>query len=790
MKSRVIKIICLIFTLIFTVFTFSWYALAGVLTNNPMKDTSVEDDLSKLGVNTSGYGLDTTADFVSIIDFVEYGYDARGNQQYYGLYIYLYNPCGKEIRGAYVQLNYKKHTGDDTGVKKYRLEVVDTNDESVGSKYTLYKLRVKNSDDIAADLPLSVRTYSVSGIEIRYSITDSSNAVDYDVSGTWIFSGYQENCGRADGDPNTLSCKYEVEETIRTELHSANWFSATSDLGPDYRYEVSSVYFNIPNYYINKYGNLNDETSGLYSVQGEYYKYVTNGVLINDERWLGSLNVNLGKNLSGVSGYSDCTTGSGGGFYKVGSVFKPTGINRYDVSYDLTYNMFISKSYNPIYGYNMGSSNILDRLCHVLVPTSGYVDRYVSADEFLSIYNKNNQRHFSTSEGLVLNGKIGALGRIPYDISVDGESLNSSIKSFAESELAKPFISELGNILYMLYNKALYVDANGYKDIRPLVEIEASDISSVFTDESISENLFITVDDVAGLREFYKDMDLNNHIYLMRFDVNPYYAPEVVVVADKDALTDGPLSEDEKGSGYYFEKAVYHDFDILSFTFKDAKNKVVTVPVSCDPVDIVGSVVPGPGGIDDPNNPKTEAPNVPTGCKLSDYKLPFRILIIVGGLFAFFFVVNLILKAFGKSISWVFTGIGTLITAPFKGAAALGKGIMSLTDRKLDRDIKKTNLENSKVKSSDQHEKHIDDIGLNHRREDRLGKLTDQRIRIEKQHEKSMKSDNYFKEEKVKEYKAAKTVKKEQSQKDKDVTDWFNQRINNTFGDDSSEKKK
>ena len=106
MKNRVKKIICLIFALLFIVTAFSFSSFAGVLANNPMKDTSVEDDLEKLGVNTSDYGLDTTADFVSVLDFVEYGYDAGGNQEYYGLFVYVYNPSGKEIRGAYLQMQY------------------------------------------------------------------------------------------------------------------------------------------------------------------------------------------------------------------------------------------------------------------------------------------------------------------------------------------------------------------------------------------------------------------------------------------------------------------------------------------------------------------------------------------------------------------------------------------------------------------------------------------------------------------------------------------------------------
>ena len=136
-----------------------------------------------------------------------------------------------------------------------------------------------------------------------------------------------------------------------------------------------------------------------------------------------------------------------------------------------------------------------------------------------------------------------------------------------------------------------------------------------------------------------------------------------------------------------------------------------------------------------------------------------RIIIVIGVIFAFLLVVNLILKFFGKSLSTLTKLGGAIISAPFKGAAKIGKGIMSLSDRKLDRDVKKTNLDQSKTKSQDQHEKHENDINIVNKREDRLDKLTKQRIKNEKERLRGIKMYNDSVSEKGKADKAAKAKK-------------------------------
>ena len=62
-------------------------------------ETNVLDDLkSSEGFNILDYPYSVTEDKVRIINFVEYYYSYKANMQdNYGLYIYLYNPTGKNF---------------------------------------------------------------------------------------------------------------------------------------------------------------------------------------------------------------------------------------------------------------------------------------------------------------------------------------------------------------------------------------------------------------------------------------------------------------------------------------------------------------------------------------------------------------------------------------------------------------------------------------------------------------------------------------------------------------------
>ena len=667
------KKICALLMVIVTLVCFIPFS-AFAASANPMEYTNVLNDLRTMGVKTANYPKDEGADYYSVVTFLEYGYSELGDQRYYGLYLYLYNPSGKPINvdSAKLQLAYVpkgNSNGKYGSYSKYSLDCMSVSTES-GYEHLFYKFKLSVSSHIARNLNTGLRQYRLSGVEFKNT---DGNYVDYPLNYSIDYSGYQEGFSKIDGAASTLYANVDSFETIQTKLHAASWFSKTSDLGEDYRYEVSSIYFYIPDYYINEYGDPTATpdkggTSGLYSVRGTYDKYVTNGLVVPDQATYDWFSPIVGMDISKLSSYENGSMGLNGGFFYTADLFDSIGEASNKYSFNIE---------NSLYKFEKN----LTQLSLLMIDA----DLNVSQNELEPIYQqyKNDPfklHNFSSTEKLYNSSGIfeGLAINKDYYINVDQGSLNNAIKSYAS-------VNE-GRWLHKLFNKELYVDEAGYPEIKPIVELNPSDFTK-YTDEAIAEHYFVTVEDAKDMDQFVSDYKNGNHLYLMRLGVNPYYACDVRLTDD---LVDVFYSEK---TGLYFEKVVYENVDVLEFTFRNKYGDEKTVPVNCDPIDIVGSVVrPGEA---DPNNP-TKA-DVPDGdFDWTDLELWIKLLLVVALIFAVIFVLRLV----GVSIGALFKGLGKLITAPFR---LIGKALDKSKKKKpkKDKPEKKSKKDKPKEKKSD-----------------------------------------------------------------------------------------
>lgn len=576
-------------TVLVVLSTFTIFVAAEKVVPDGIKASNVCDDLETMGYDLSDYPRDESANFISVIDFTEFGYHYSGDQRYFGLYIYVYNPSGKKLSttGNAVELSFNHKDTGETGYVKYNLRVMSVSADA-GNEYVFYKFFVNNSSAIGANVG-KYRMYKLSSIELQYEEKGVSKAKSFKIGGSYAFTGYQDNFGPS-GSNLPLHCNYSTIEVIDVELHGASWYTDTSDLGEDYRYEVSSVYFNIPNYYINKYGNLEDETSGLYSVQGVYSKSVTNGLVVQGSAYSDFESYEQ-MVLSAQSGYKNYSVGSGFGFYSLqDSYMQGTGV-RYTSDISFNYSL---KTYSNIFQViDVRSKYPIDQILHI-VKGDSYSDE-ISQEVWLSEYSTNRSVWNSALKLAVMKDlSFGDLGRQRYfDITVKDNSLNESIKSYADKVGYSQASGDVKRWLMNFFLGDLLSDAEGYDEIKPIVEINTGifgPTSGIYDIEAIAEDLFLTKEDAEGLKSFVSANGSDSHIYLMRFEVNPYYSKEVILTNNVNDVS--PDGYDHKG--LYFEKVVFSGFDILSFTFKDVAGIYKTVPVSCDPIDIIGSIVPEP----------------------------------------------------------------------------------------------------------------------------------------------------------------------------------------------------
>ena len=673
------KIFCFVFVFIF-VFAQFVPMISAAATSNPMENTYVMDDLNAMNVNLSQYPRDTSDKGAHIISFMEYGYSAVRDFRYYGLYLYLYIPKGVMILPTknYLEMSYMRSDNSTSSVVKYPLEVLSYSEDG-NRDYVFYKLKVGVGPLFASNLNPNCRTYNLTSLELNFSDTGIESICLYDknnkdIKNSYEYRGYQKYFGDTE-DRNDLHCTKTTTEVCQVEIGTGSWFSDTSVHGEDYRWEVSSVYFAIPNYFINKYGDLDSETSGLVKVEGVYDKYGINGLIAPDQTWYDRFEPLAASYLFPDSYLSDRPS-----FYKLFSSSTSYEGETATIEWLYYYSFNLQQSYNagPVTIYNK-SRHTLEQLCLVSQGTSSNI----SSLELKMLYDSFNRPKIKNSSKMFIGKKLNNIGEVqyPYTVTVDGD-LSSSLKTYAARK-------EWGSLnwLHQLFNKDFYTDKDGYIDCKALVELDSVDFSDKILESNyIGSELYLQWSDYLDLKDYYNDNAFGNHVYLMRFDVNPYYCSTVT------------LEDSTKGTGFYYEKVIYENFDILNFTFQNKSGSLVTVPVSSKPVDLIGSIVSGSNK--DDNNPNLY-PVDDTITAIRDWAfetlgslndLSFLIVMVLG-LFVFVVIGSLLFNwlspivgpfllwigglfgkifgSFGKIIGGFFRGIGNIFRIIWNGAASI-----------------------------------------------------------------------------------------------------------------------
>lgn len=596
-KKTLFRIACFCFAI---VFVFLSLPLSTSAISN-VASTDVYSDLKTMGVDLSLYKPSTELKSAKIMTFLEYGYDEGNNFSDYGIYIYVYNPTREEIslssHANSIQIVTKSLAGKVTSNKKYSLLFVSKSTEKDGSGLgnLYYKFKVRLDASFLGQLSKDKRIYNVVDLELQYG--KEVNPRSSNISNTYICTGYQayhhtdSRTGKL-SDKSTHYCVTQNLETIDVELHPATWKSTSSDKGDHYQYEVSSVYFSIPDYYLEKYGDISDENyKGFYAVDGEWYEYKFNGIVSDNNTLVDTMQDYLGVSVS----KSDMTENRSVGLLQsdrvifnnigmpvyVGNMFYSDDVPfGFSSIYTGTNGLFYAKSFNRYFKYGKsiydsnnelkGRLEMLKGICNAIYSSEGKDGLLVSTEDLMSeIFDSGNPIFLN----YVDSGRT--IGHNEYHITVDDPSLNGQISAFSTND----------NFLYRLFMGNLWLssDATGYPTYRPIVMVDSDDFSG--SDKEVSKRLAVCEQDLDGFESFVDDQK-DRTTYLLRFAVTDYYCGLVDVTDNEDG--------DYVGEHYYFEKTIFHNFDVLSFTFKNQEGKYTTVPVSSKPITIVGNITEDP----------------------------------------------------------------------------------------------------------------------------------------------------------------------------------------------------
>ena len=229
---------------------------AFAVSGQSIDNTPVLQDLANSTINGEPfdaadypYNENGKAKLLALTEFCfSYKASLAGN---YALYVYVYNPTGKEIRQDKnsLQIADVYANGKATHYKKYELKLC--NSSTGGLDRLFYKFRVMDDGSIFERVckDNTARRYDVSGIELNYTGT----AEDFTVGNKWIYSGFAKGCGADENADSTLSCTTDDLETVRLDVSSTYYRYNNSYVSS---VQIDSVYFGIDNALLEKYGTL------------------------------------------------------------------------------------------------------------------------------------------------------------------------------------------------------------------------------------------------------------------------------------------------------------------------------------------------------------------------------------------------------------------------------------------------------------------------------------------------------------------------------------------------------
>lgn len=568
-------------------------ATAAETDGNKFDETNVLDDLrSSEGFNILKYPFyETATPEMRVINVVEYCYSFKANMRAnYGLYLYVYNPNGQNIDTASTANTVRMAVAYDsypitneskpTAYEKFDLQFCNKAEKSI-YKNLFYKFKVIDHESadgktVAERVNSGARRYDISGFELL--TYGSTNATDYTLGGSYIFTGYAAGYGSDTSSiESTLSCEVRELETIRLETTST--FYRTGEYKTNYQHDLTSVYFAVPETFFEKYGNLQ-------KIKADWHEYVTTPIAITSKTevydnllpWVGK---NIGKfndnvPLSLYTGYQ-YLSGSGGHYTK----------------YDWVYNA------HPGEGVRTEANTYCQSLNWLFSTNGSSISEYVLSaqrlQEYVNTYDKSNNSGYLPIAGKQINGDLFETGlsadraAVPYL----GNDIHHKQVNFDANDEFNMLNYDESNSGWLKFFQGLFGFApsetdESYKGISPIHEVTAEDMAQT----DIAKRLLIDGRDepLQKFKDFYNtavnDKKNPKRVILFRFAQTDFMRLPVMAYNNHTGTT---LDKDYGKSTYVVQESVFYNFDILELTF-NREGTYTVIPVVHNPIDIYNDI--------------------------------------------------------------------------------------------------------------------------------------------------------------------------------------------------------
>lgn len=548
--------------------TFNTYAenAESLTTVNAFDSSDVDRDIdtSKYPVNPNGS--------VQLIEFAEYGFsESLLNCGNYGIYLYVYNPAKIEIseRAGANTVNMAviyDENGEPDGYRNIPVSLC-----GVSGTGTVYKFKVqdegnailKNARSFEAEI--GRRRYDVAGVQLWTK--GEANATDYKVAYTYYYSGYA--AGYGGNEESTLNCRREEIETLQLKVYPT-FYRPEGDNGKNLTQDtLYSVFFSVPNEYIEKYGDLSKihatwleaATKYMYltgneAVYNAFKEYIGKSVSENCQySFLGDVTESWTTNDSVTNYFYDGKIGynfsSCLDYGEVLGVPVPTVSYQYNLvgnALDALYWLFGTEDFsvNSADGYILSAEEILDYARSYSKGKTNLIDGTIySKDLFESWADEKTEVNYSREETFTLNS---------YEYSETFWSL-------------------------LLNSKALRESTNNRITVNRIQAVEkCENAAQVAQDYCIDENDFKQLKGIISEDET---------VYVFHFAVSDYYATECYEFDNTGAMGGDKLDTNAR----LFQETAYLGFDVIDVTFEKGE-EVTVIGVVANPIDVIGDGTP------------------------------------------------------------------------------------------------------------------------------------------------------------------------------------------------------
>ena len=487
--------------------------------------TDVISDLSDGVTDLTDY---YQVESVTFIDFYEYCYGDFNN---YELLLYLAIPSNYNIENNSSLNKIQISIGNSNTYYKKSLKLLDHNNN-------IYKFKVLlNNDDLnyyKNVLDSNNRRYKVSGVELKF--VNNANPEEFKIGFDYSYSGYAKGINEESKEKSTLKRTYQELTTLDLEVNSSV-YRFHDNYGDFKQQDLNSVYFSIPNDYLEKYGEVSN-------ISAEYYEYRLADLVV-----LKTSDYEIFKDYVGVKTTKD-------NHPEFALMFDYEG----QVGTNTEYYNFEGAGFE---GSEMFKPFEKTNLITILFDGGENGDNEIKSDQILDYLYNYDKSYFNGSNYKGISNDL-------FDGVDEGHTLGynriniSSLDS--EDLLVYEGNSSWDRFWNMVFNSNKEIDV-------PLIE--------KVTSSKTSGEVYIDEDDINDFNTYVSESNLNNKTtYVLRYSLTDYYTYGLRDYRYGDISSVGR-------DGYVSKQSIFLDFDVISLTFEKEGNNTI-IPVIANPIDIVG----------------------------------------------------------------------------------------------------------------------------------------------------------------------------------------------------------